>query len=65
MDPHHFEKPDPDPHERDKPDPDPHESEKPDPDPHQSLKMEPQRVADAHNGGVEGLYASGRQFASL
>ncbi len=38
MDPHHFEKPDPNPHECDKPDPDPHESEKPDPDPHQASK---------------------------
>ncbi len=59
MDPHHFEKPDPDPHESDKPDSDPHESEKPDPDPHQSLKMEPQRVADAHNGGV-GISVKGK-----
>ncbi len=53
MDPHYFEKPDPDPHGSEKPDPDPHECEKPDLDPHQRLKMEPRRSVDAHNGCVE------------
>jgi hypothetical protein len=62
-----------------KPDPDPHQSEKVQPDPRQSqnsraleVLMEPWRAADAYNGGeevqnggVEGLYAIDRRFATL
>jgi hypothetical protein len=41
MDPHHFEKLDPD----------PHQSEKQDPDPHQSEKLE---ALEGHFGALEG-----------
>ncbi len=53
MDPHDFEKldPDPDPHQIGRLDPDPHQSKKQDPDLHQSEKVE---TLEGHFGALEG-----------